>query len=501
MNRLKIITGLMIGCAIAFGLAACGSSEDGDRTMEVKTLHVSAEGDDNSGDGTEESPFATIDGALGSGVGPGSEIIVHEGTYGPVEITGDASGTPDRLVTIRAAEGEKPLIKQESGKLQSGEDGLEDAIGIHLIGVSNVTIKGFEISGGTHGIMYETNRDHGKNPFDNVTIEGCEVHDIVGTHGIAVYAGNDLAPVKDLTVKDCQVYDCLCGDSESLVLNGNIDGFRISGNVIHDNNNIGIDMIGFEGTAEHPEGAGYENLSDEDFARNGRCTENIVYNISAEGNPAYLEDGEYDLCADGIYVDGGQDIEIDRNFVFNCDIGLEVATEHSPDDNELFKVSGVKVHDNVVADCQGWCGFCFGGYDRDLGFTEECEFANNTFVDNATQLGVQRSKCNDIRDNLFVGGEDSSAIEFNGDCRQRDLINDFEENTWCIGDGDLDEYIDTGGHDRKVLISDGVMKLQRETHDRNSVLDGFSSKATDAGSSFAPDKAAMEIYRKNKEAQ
>ena len=507
MRKIRIAAGLLIGCALAFALAGCGSSDSGestdtgDRTMEAKTLHVAPTGSDEQGDGTEEAPFATIGGAIACGIGPGSEIIVHGGTYGPVEITGEASGTPEAPVTIRAAEGEKPVIRQKTGKLQSGEEGMEDAFAVHMLNVSGLILQGLEIEGGTHGILCESTPEQGEEPLEGITIENCIVHGVVGAHGIAVYAGNDLAPVKDLSVKDCQVYDCLCGDSESLVLNGNIDGFTVSGNVIHDNNNIGIDMIGFEGTAKHSKDSDFGNPYDADFARNGRCTENIVYNISAQGNPAYLEDGEYDLCADGIYVDGGQDIEIDRNFVFNCDIGLEVATEHSPDDNELFRVRGVKVHDNVVADCQGWCGLCFGGYDRDLGFTEGCVFSNNTFIDNGTQVGVQRSKGNTVSGNLFVGEQESMGIEFNGDCRQKDMINDFGENTWCIGRGGMEEYIDTAGLDRKVLMPDAMMRKQKVTHDRDSVLDGFTSLVSGAGSSFVPGDEAVEIYEKNREEQ
>ena len=39
----------------------------------------------------------------------------------------------------------------------------------------------------------------------------------------------------------------MLGASESVVVNGNVKGWRIAGNHIHDNNNIGIDAIGYEG--------------------------------------------------------------------------------------------------------------------------------------------------------------------------------------------------------------------------------------------------------------
>ena len=504
MKKTKIIIGLILAFVLSLAFAGCGQEEDVVDTdvEEAGILHVAKDGSDETGDGSEDAPFATVSGAIGEiPIAEGTQIVVHEGTYAPFTITTNASGTAADPVIIKAADGadgyEHVVIEAPKGKYQSGEDGMEEAACIHMVNVSGIELQGIETSGGTCGILYESSHEQGDSPLENVSIIECNIHDVVGAHGIAVYAGNDMAPVKDLTVSGCEVHDCLCGDSESLVLNGNVEGFAITGNVIHDNNNIGIDMIGFEGTAMHNEGGGFDNPYDADFVRNGECHDNIVYNISAEGNPAYYEDGEYDLCADGIYVDGGQDIDIFNNFVFNCDIGLEVATEHSPADNDLFKVSGIKVHDNVVADCKGWAGLCFGGYDRDLGFTENCEFNNNTFVDNETQVGVQRSKDNTIHDNLFVG-EDSSAIEFNYDCREKDMINDFGANTWCIGKGTLEDYMDAGDYDTGVMMPNGGLDKQIVMHNRSEVIDGFKSLMGGVGSSFVPGEQALKLYNENK---
>ena len=182
------------------------------------------------------------------------------------------------------------------------------------------------------------------------------------------------------------------------------------------------------------------------------------------------EDGEYDLCAGGIYVDGGQNIEIYNNFVSNCDIGLEVATEHSPDENELFRVSGIHVHDNVIADCTGYAGICFGGYDNDLGFTEGCVFEHNTLVDNSVQIGVQRSKNNRINSNLIIGGE--IAVEFNDDLRSEDMINDISGNAFC----DIDD---------EESLTDAFGTLYQ---DRTKVVDGFRSLIDGVGSRFVPDE-------------
>lgn len=70
-----------------------------------------------------------------------------------------------------------------------------------------------------------------------------------------------------------------------------------------------------------------------DQARNGICFGNIVYNITTKSNPTYN-----DLNSDGIYVDGGRDIIIKKNIVYNCDIGIELASEHKGKSTENITV-------------------------------------------------------------------------------------------------------------------------------------------------------------------
>jgi hypothetical protein len=158
---------------------------------------------------------------------------------------------------------------------------------------------------------------------------------------------------------------------------------------------------------------------------------------------------------------------------------MEVATEHSPEENEIFKVTGINVHDNVIADCHGWAGIGFGGYDPDLGFTEECEFAHNTLVDNSTQIGLQRSMNNRVCANLILGGE--TAVEFNDDLSKEDMVNDISGNAAADFE-DEDSWTDEYG------------KLYA---DRKEAADEFRSLIDDVGSRFVPDEDMMELYHEN----
>jgi hypothetical protein len=105
-------------------------------------------------------------------------------------------------------------------------------------------------------------------------------------------------------------------------IDGNVDGYAVTSNLVHDNDNIGIDSIGFEKVSPNPT---------YDQARNGEVRGNIVYNITSYGNPDYGKQ----YAADGIYVDGGTNIVIEQNLVYATDLGLELASEHGDTADEL----------------------------------------------------------------------------------------------------------------------------------------------------------------------
>lgn len=157
-----------------------------------------------------------------------------------------------------------------------------------------------------------------------------------------------------------------------MVLNGNVTSFTVSNNSIHDNNNIGIDFIGFEGTGS----------TGNDQARSGVCVGNTVYNISSATNPTYGGD----RSADGIYVDGGKDIVIERNKVDNNDIGIEVASEHQGK-----TTSNITVRNNFVSRSYQ-ANVLMGGYAANKG--------------NAANVVV-------VKNTLFQGGDGEVALQYN----------------------------------------------------------------------------------------
>jgi hypothetical protein len=206
----------------------------------------------------------------------------------------------------------------------------------------------------------------------------------MNAHGIAVYGTNAARSISDLRIDGNELDHLVLGASETLVVNGNVDGWAITGNVIHDNNNIGIDAIGFESTI-----SGAARYTEVNRARNGLIAHNRVSRIISEGNPAYWEDGSWCNCADGIYVDGGAAITIADNRVDASDIGIEVASEWGQG-----RTNAVVITRNTVTRSR-YTGLAIGGYDQERGeayditVTHNLLRGNNTLNDGSPELLLQ----------------------------------------------------------------------------------------------------------------
>ena len=97
----------------------------------------------------------------------------------------------------------------------------------------------------------------------------------VDAYGIAVIAGGTATSqeIQHLVVEGNTVSGTRTGQSETITFNGALKDFLVSGNVVHDVDNIGIDTIGWEtGSAQ---------------ANHGYIDRNTVYNVDTWSNSAY----------------------------------------------------------------------------------------------------------------------------------------------------------------------------------------------------------------------
>jgi hypothetical protein len=331
----------------------------------VHAYYVAPGGDDD-GPGSATTPWRTIQRAVDT-VAAGDAVCVRAGVYNElVTITHSGSDAAGPIV-LQAVPGEAVAIDGAGLPVPDGQYGL-----VTLVDVSHVTVRGFELRN------YAT-ASASKVPIGlyvtgagtEIRLQGNHIHDIRTTangcaanaFGLKVDGTRAPASINRLTIAGNEIDHLVLGCSESLSLDGNVEQWTISGNVVHDTNNIAIGAIGFEGVAPDP---AY------DQARDGVIVGNTVYNISSYGNPAY--GNEY--AADGIYVDGGTRIVIERNRVHHVDLGIEVASEHAGRSS-----SDVVVRNNLVYFGHS-AGISIGGYEAGVGGSQRVTIVGNTLLRN-----------------------------------------------------------------------------------------------------------------------
>ncbi|WP_420538887.1 right-handed parallel beta-helix repeat-containing protein [Paenibacillus polymyxa] len=398
---------LLVGLSLGLGLAI-GNLQTPAASAAGTEYYVSTIGSDSNA-GTSDAPWKTLQHAADT-VSPGSKVYVRGGVYKEkLKIT--RSGSASQGPIVFASYGNETAIVDGTGLSVSGNEGL-----IELVDVDYVTIQGFEIRNFTTASKNAVPTGiyvYGAGNFINLSDN--KIHDIKNTatptgkdrlgrdaHGIAVYGTKAPASIHNLTISGNELYNLVLGSSESLVLNGNVNGFAVTSNLIHDNDNIGIDLIGFEGTAPN---TAYDQV------RNGLVKGNRVYNNSVRNNPSYKSD---DNSAGGIYVDGGKDNIIEQNYSYNNDIGVEIASEHAGK-----ATSNITVRSNVIYNNR-LTGIAMGGYDDERGSTVNSKIVNNTLYKNDTlddgsgQLLVQYDTRNNvIKNNIFVASS-TDVLIYNG---------------------------------------------------------------------------------------
>ncbi|MGA8064703.1 MAG: Ig-like domain repeat protein [Candidatus Sulfotelmatobacter sp.] len=356
------------------------------------TRYVSTKGSD-SNPGTIGAPWLTIQHAANS-VSAGAKVYVFGGVYDE-SVNFPASGTTSAPITFESYPGQTAVIDGTgvscctSNPPSSGNDtqGL-----INIVNQSYLVLAGFEIrdfttsnpaytpagvwiTGSGTGIQLLNNLLH------NITTSSEENGN---AFGIAVY-GTSQTPISHLVISGNEVYSLKTGNSESVNVDGNVTNFAITNNLVHDNDNIGIDAIGYEGVG--PVG--------HDEAMYGEIRGNTIYNISGIHNAG--EGNSYD--ADGVYCDGCAYVTVEDNLIHNVDYGIEVASEHKicQSTGTEYSSSGtigegsspcngryVTVRNNVVYDSNA-CGISIGGYANNVGGSAHVVIVNNTLYNNNTQ--------------------------------------------------------------------------------------------------------------------
>lgn len=434
--RPVLLTSLTVAALVALGSAAPAEASS------PTTLTVATNGNDNAA-GTIAAPLRTVQAAIArlSGAGRGGSVDVRGGRYfQKIDLTGAVG------ITVEAYQHEHVIL---DGSQFAPADGRSAMVNIQ--GSSHITLSGLDITG------YRSSRIaampigiyvHGGD--DRVTISGNHVHDLgndnqtlgsfdINAHGIAAYGDDPAHSISDLTISGNTVDHLSLGASETVVVNGNVDGWSITGNTIYDNNNIGIDAIGFEETLP-----GTYRYTDLNRARNGVIADNQVSYIRSQGNPAYWEDGSWCDCADGIYVDGGTHIVIRDNTVSANDIGVEVAAENPHGSADHVQVSANTITKSLYVGiatggyCDGAddCGGVKTGQSYDNTFTGNTLRDNNGLNDGSPEILIQYYTYDDVfENNTVTATDDAGAVLGTVDRADVDKIsghNISDHNTYAI---------------------------------------------------------------------
>ena len=224
-----------------------------------QTLYVSPLTGNDSNIGTKESPFKTLPKAF-SAAAPGTTIILRGGTYTCAQTSVQeghtylhtnffmhCSGAPGAPITLKAYEGETPVLDGGAGNVLFDEISASEAEkyrhmvyymshrkslscyaascnegGILTISGSHIVLDGLTLTGSPNAGIYCYNG------ASDITVRNCTVQHC-GSSGICF--GADGAPSARIKVLDNTVEDCSQLSREAISLR-TVAGFEIAGNTL-----------------------------------------------------------------------------------------------------------------------------------------------------------------------------------------------------------------------------------------------------------------------------
>ncbi|AND64475.1 hypothetical protein AX766_08630 [Flavobacterium covae] len=379
--------------------------------------YVSPSGND-ANPGTKDFPWKTIQHSLNN-MPANSTLNVGSGVYN------EKIQIPVNNITIKNQTSTLPII---------------DATGItnknsiiSILNKKHITIDGLElrnnIQNDAQGILIE-------GLCNEITIKNCIIHDIhfssnpnapvnasTNAQGIIVYGTNPTKAIRNLVIENNQLFNCRLGYSEGIAINGNVDNFKVINNTVHDLTNIGIDVIGYEGTC---------SFSRNDQARNGLVKNNTIYNCISPS-----------ARSGGIYIDGGKKIIVENNESHHNGYGIEIGCENIGKTTDGIIIRNNIFHNNQV------CAIALGGFDYPNGsgkVTNSIIINNTCFSNDFTSSGngelyLSYSENSIIKNNIFHTNSNSNLVY--AELSQPNL--NFNDNIFYCPDGIDNLYANWNG--------------------------------------------------------
>ena len=410
--------------------------------VSTNTNYYVATNGNNSNNGSSGSPWATIAYAV-TKAGPGITINVASGTYNETaDIAINTGGSASGGYFILKSTTPGGAIINGSG-VTVGTGGY--AYGLINIGntsnVSYVTVDGFEVTNFKTGTSTKTNtlvpagiavQGSGtniqivNNNINNIWNQGKATNHTGNcpsgspeAFGLVVAGTSGATALTNISVIGNTLSNMMTGCSETMELDGNINGFIIANNLVHNNSNIGIAALGGECVASGVTCTkGYDGAAN-DQSRNGEIYGNTVYENPSDGtgtNPpvaaASNPYGSKCYCADGIYLDGSASTIVEQNTVYLVDLGIEVTGEGAAQNTTNNVVRDNLFFYNTAA------GISIGGQGT-AGGSSNSTIVNNTTWDNGNNsngaigefaTGTKLTGTNIVENNIFYASSVTGTL-------------------------------------------------------------------------------------------
>lgn len=418
----------------------------------AQNLYVKPGGDDGTNGTTIATAWETVQHAMDNAT-PGSTVQIMAGTYNE-RVYVNVDGTANNFITFK---------NHQNDVVSLDGAGLTDYALLEMYDVEYVRIEGLRLKNNTQtdavGILIE-------GQCKNIEILNCKISNVhfsnnasdpatsaTNSQPLIVY-GTEADAITGLLISGNEIFNCRTGYSEALAVNGNVEGFEVSGNSVHDITNIGIDIIGHEGTCSIPA---------KDQARSGIIRDNHTYNcLSPYANAA------------GIYVDGGKDLTIENNRVHNNQWGIEIGCENVGKTTENVMVRNNFIYNNDAS------GLALGGYDypNGSGHVKNVTVRHNTFYhndmrqDNEGEMVISYVENGMIEQNVFYCDNGKDVLYYLDDAVPLSNSLLIDHNLWYTAGGasslevsyhgttysDFSGYQSGTGQDANSLFADPVFK-------------------------------------------
>jgi hypothetical protein len=379
-----------------------------------------ATGNDANDGTTLTKSWKTIQKAFSSAIPPNSTIFIKGGTY-KEELNVNFSGEAMRYVTVRPnSSSDIVIIDGDSSGVKKALLSIKDRSYVKIIGLQFRNA----IGNGSTGILISgTSRfiEISKNQLYNIHFSLNPNETVAADKNVnplLVRGDNSTTSIRNIVIDSNLIYNCRTGYSEALTVSGNVDTFEVKRNIVRDITNIGIDIAGHYSACSN-----CVNPSDNQ-ARNGKVFSNVVYRCRSKV-----------AVSAGIYVDGGRDIVVERNEVYECGRGFQIGCE-----NTGKSASNIRLRENF-AYRNDQAGIGIGTSNR--GKVIDCLISHNSTYGNGVanagaelygELSLDYSEQCSIRNNIFFATNSSNRI-WTGYGTPSVGLN-FDYNLWYLNSND-----------------------------------------------------------------